>query len=231
MHDLDDDDKIKLLGQSPIFGALDPISSRELARHAKLRRFAAGDRIFAQGESGHTMMAIALGTVRISVQTPTARDVVLTELGVGDVFGEVAFLDGHERSADATALTNCSLVVLERRSLLDMLQRKPKLSIKLIELLAGRLRRSDQRMMDIAFLSLPARMAKALLHSAAKGRGDRPTAKLALTQTEIANMIGSSRENVNRCLRKWQQAKLIDLQDGWLILLDPKGLTAIIEKG
>jgi len=231
MQDTKQYDKSKLLGQSFVFRALNESSRNELASFATIRELKSGEQIFAMGTPGHTMMAIAEGIVRISMQTPTARDVVLTELQAGEVFGEVAFLDGKERSADATALTNCTLIVLDRRSLLEVLHKQPELAIKLIELLTGRLRRSDERMMDIAFLSLPARMAKALLRAAGDGSDGKAARKLSLTQSEIANMIGSSRENVNRCLRKWQQNGLVDLKDGWLILLDTKGLTAVVEEG
>lgn len=214
--------KRKLLDQSFIFQALDEDGRRELSALAHTRRYASGETIFAMGASGHSMMAIAEGHVRISMLSPTARDVTLTDLGVGDVFGEIALLDGKERSADAKALTNCTLVVLERTALFDLLQRSPKLSIRLIELLCERIRRSDERMMEIAFLDLPPRMARMLLRVtvATPGTPAKPLTKLSLSQTEIANMIGSSRENVNRCLRKWQRAGIIDLRDGWLVVLD-----------
>ena len=223
--------KEKLLGQSFIFQALDNQSKADLASFAHVKRFAAGDVIFDMGTPGQSMMAIAEGTVRVSMPTPNARDVTLSELHAGDVFGEIALLDGGERSANVRALTNCTLVVLERRSLLEVLQRDPRLSIRLIELLCQRVRRSAERMMEIAFLGLPERLARLLLRVtvAAPGSVEKPLTKLSLSQSEIASMIGNTRENVNRCLRKWQKAELIELKNGWLIIRDRDGLEDIAE--
>jgi CRP-like cAMP-binding protein len=223
--------KEKLLGQSFIFEALDEQSRKELAAFAHVKRYTAGDAIFEMGTPGQSMMAIAEGSVRITMPTPSARDVTLSELHVGDIFGEIALLDGGERSASVRALTNCKLVVLERRSLLEVLNRDPALSIRLIELLCKRVRRSDERMMEIGFLGLPERLARLLLRITvtAPGSESKPLTKLSLSQSEIAEMIGNTRETVNRCLRKFQKANVIDLKDGWLIIRDRDGLEDIAD--
>ncbi|OBY25682.1 MULTISPECIES: Crp/Fnr family transcriptional regulator [Leisingera] len=222
--------KAALLAQSALFAGLDRTVLHGLAARAHLRRHEAGAQIFRCGSPGDSMMAIARGTVRISAMAPTARDVVLTDLNQGDVFGEIALLDGGGRSADAHALTNCTLLILERHAFLQVLQTAPDLAVRLIELLCARMRRSDERMMEIAFLQLPPRLARTLLRLASGG-GARPAKRLAQSQSEIADMIGGSRENVNRCLRKWQKAGLIGLADGWIILLDPAGLARIAAAG
>jgi CRP/FNR family cyclic AMP-dependent transcriptional regulator len=223
-------DKLLALSRSFIFQALDAETRRDLAAHAYVRRHKAGELIFGMGSPGQSMMAIAEGQVRISVVTPTARDVILAELDRGDVFGEIALLDGGERSADAYARTNIALVVLERAALLETMRQKPQLSLKLIELLCARLRRSDERMMEIAFLELPVRVAKVLLGATAQGAdGSSPRARISFSQSEIADRIGGSRENVNRCLGKWQKQGLIEIRDGWLIVLDRSGLEAIAD--
>jgi len=221
--------KEKLLGKSFIFDALDSQARQELANFSYVKAFSKGDVILTMGEPGQSMMAIVEGTVRISMFTPNDREVTLNDLQAGDVFGEIAMLDGQDRSASVKALTRCTLVVLERRALLDVLQRNPGLSIKLIELLCQRVRRSDERMIEIAFLDLPARLAKLVLRlsTAAPASSDKPLSKLSQSQSELAGMIGNTRENVNRCLRKWQKAELINLQDGWLIIKDRSRLEAL----
>ena len=226
-----DFNKEKLLSKSFIFDALDGKEKQELAGFSYLKRFAGGDTIFTMGSPGQSMMAIAEGSVRVSMLTPNAREITLGDLQAGEVFGEIALLDGRERSANVKALTNCTLVVLERRSLLDILQRDAKLSIRLIELLCQRVRRSDERMIEIAFLDLPVRLARLLLRLtvSAPGSPDRPLKKLSQSQSVLASMIGNSRENVNRCLRKWQKAGLITLRDGWLVISDRPGLQAIAD--
>ncbi len=228
--DVDGDfNKEKLLSKSFVFEALDGQARQELASFAYVKRVTSGETIFTMGAPGQSMMAIAEGTVRVTMLTPSAREITLNDMQAGDVFGEIALLDGGERSANVKALTNCTLVVLERRSLLDVLQRNPELSVRLIELLCQRVRRSDERMIEIAFLELPVRLARLLLRltEAAPGSPDRPLKKLSQSQSELASMIGNTRENVNRCLRKWQKADLISLQDGWLIIDDREALEDI----
>ncbi|WP_050789484.1 Crp/Fnr family transcriptional regulator [Roseibium aggregatum] len=222
-------DKYKLLGNSFIFDALDAQAREDLARFAFLKKFSAGEVIFTMGTLGQSMMAIAEGTVRVSMFTPSGGEVTLTDLKTGDVFGEIALLDGQERSASVKALTNCTVVVLERRNFLEVLRRDSNLSIKLIELLCQRVRRSDERMIEGTFLELPARLAKLILRLSAPVSEERPLKKLSQSQSELAGMIGNTRENVNRCLRKWQKANLVNMQDGWLFLLDRPGLMKLAD--
>ncbi len=220
-------DKEKLLCKSFIFETLDPETKQKLAKASRVQSVAAGDQIFAMGTSGNSMMAIAKGSVRITIQTPTARDVVLADLNEGDVFGEIAMLDGKERSADAKALTNCTLVVLERSILMRIMTEDPELPMHLINSLCASVRRSDERMLDIAFLQLPSRLAKTLLRLS---DGPPVQKKLSLSQSELADMLGSSRENVNRCLRKWQNDGIINMHNGWLILQDRDTIERVLSR-
>jgi hypothetical protein len=143
----------------------------------------------------------------------------LADLPAGELLGEVALLDGKERSADATALTKCELVVLERRDVVAFLEKRPDVCLKLLELMCARLRKSDQRMSDIAFLELSVRLAKVLLdRSSPSGRAGAKS-KLSLSQTELASMIHATRENVNRCLRDWQRQGIVDLDERWIVIL------------
>lgn len=222
-------DKEQLLSKSFVFDALERDTGKTLAAMSHLRQHSAGDFIFREGDAGDSMMAIAQGQVRIATLSPTAREVVLAELSQGDVFGEISVLDGQERSADAQAVTNCTLVVLERRALLEAMRSDPKLAQSLIEVLCTRIRRSDERMMEIGFMPIHARLASALLR-VSDGGDAAPKKKLSLSQSDLANMIGSSRENVNRCLRKWQKEGVLDLKDGWIILPDRDALAQIAER-
>ncbi|MBG6146001.1 CRP-like cAMP-binding protein [Labrenzia sp. EL_142] len=224
-------DKNRLLGKSFIFEALDAEAREDLARFGFLKQFSPGEVVFTMGTPGQSMMAIAEGIVRVSMFTPSGGEVTLTDLHAGEVFGEIALLDGRDRSASVKALTNCTLVVLERRALLEVLQRDPKFSVRLIELLCQRVRRSDERMIEGSFLDLPVRLAKLILRlsAAPPASEDRPLKKLSQSQSELAGMIGNTRENVNRCLRKWQKANLVNMQDGWLLILDRPGLTKLAD--
>jgi CRP-like cAMP-binding protein len=216
----------KLLDKCVLFKALDEQGRRDLVPHAQSRIFATNEPIFHVGEPGYSMMGVMVGTVRISLPTWKGKEIILADLTAGELFGEIALLDGKPRSASATALTKCELLVLERRDFLSFLEHSPTACLNLMQLLCGRIRRSDERMAEIAFFDLPARLAKALLRYPAQGH-DPP--KLSLSQRELAEMAGATRENVNRCLREWQRLGILQLKNRWTIILKPEALHAIEE--
>jgi CRP-like cAMP-binding protein len=215
-----------LLDRCALFHVLDDATKRQLAARAQRRRYAVGEVIFRVGSPGDIMMAVVAGTVRIVATSPQGKEIVLGDLKAGEVFGEIALLDGGERSADAVALTKCELLALERRDLMAALQRNPEACLRLLELVCKRLRETDERITEIAFFELPVRLAKVLLRTAgAAARAASP--KVALSQRELGNMIGGTRESVNRCLRDWQRRGIIRLAKGWIILEDPAALTEL----
>jgi CRP-like cAMP-binding protein len=220
-------DIAQLLSKSLLFGALDDGARRELAGHARRQSFDIGEPIFHVGAPGQSMMVILNGTVRVSLPGPRGKGVILVDLPAGELLGEVALLDGKERSADATALTRCELVVLERRDVVAFLEQRPDICLKLLELMCARLRKSDQRMSDIAFLELSVRLAKVLLDRISPSGRAGAKSKLSLSQTELANMINATRENVNRCLRNWQRQGILDLDERWIVVLQREALGAI----
>jgi CRP/FNR family transcriptional regulator, cyclic AMP receptor protein len=213
----------RLLEKCALFRALDEPARRELVALAQRRSFEAGEPIFHLGAPGHSMVAVLVGTVRVSLPAPKGREIILADVPAGELLGEIALLDGRERSANARALTQCALLVLERRDVMPFLERNPKACLQLMALLCARIRRSDERMSDIAFFELPARLAKTLLHYPAPGH-DPP--RLSLSQRELADMAGGTRENVNRCLRDWQRRGILGLKEGWTIILKPDALKA-----
>jgi CRP/FNR family transcriptional regulator, cyclic AMP receptor protein len=216
----------KLLDKCALFKALNEQERRDLAAHGQSRTFVPNEPIFHFGDPGSSMMGVIVGTVRISLPTWKGKEVILADLPAGELFGEIALLDGKPRSASAAALTKCELLVLERRDFLSFLERSPSTRLNLMELLCERVRRSDERMAEIAFFDLPARLAKALLRYPAQGRGPP---KLSLSQRELAEIVGATRENVNRCLREWQRGGILQLKDRWIIILKPEALHAIEE--
>jgi CRP/FNR family transcriptional regulator, cyclic AMP receptor protein len=216
----------KLLEKCALFRALNEQERHELAAHAQPRTFASAEPIFHIGDPGQSMMGIVIGTVRISMPTPKGRDVILADLTAGHVFGEIALLDGKARSATAIALTNCELLILERRDVMPFLERSPTACLNLMQLLCSRIRRSDERMAEIAFFDLPARLARALMRYAPQGHGPP---KIALSQRELAELSGATRENVNRCLREWQRSGILEMRNRWTIILKPEALQALEE--
>ena len=190
------------------------------------RSFGAGEPVCRVGDPGGSMMAVLAGTVRISMPTVKGKEVILADLRPGQLFGEIALLDGKPRSANATALTKCDLLVLERRNVIPFLERNPAACLQLMELLCARIRRSDERMADLAFFELPSRLAKVLLRYASEKTGAE--VRLSLSQTELAEMVGATRENVNRCLRDWHRRGIVKLKGGWTVILDTEQLRGLL---
>ena len=214
----------RLLEKCDLFSALDESSRRELSSHGKRRTYPAGESICRIGDEGHTMMAVIVGAVRISITTSKGREMILADLPAGQLFGEIAMFDGKPRSAHVTALTNCELFVLERRDVLQVLGKNPAACWKVIEILCARIRRSNERVAEIAFFDLPARLARTLLEYPGQSRGP---SKISLSQRELAEMAGGTRENVNRCLRDWHKRGIVELKDRWTIILQPDALRAM----
>ena len=148
------------------------------------------------------MMAVLKGRVMISSPSRDGRQVVLTVMHEGDFFGEIALLDGKERTADATAMTDCELLVVPRRSLLALLERRPDAAIGLMHVLCERLRRTNEQVEDLAFLDLEARIAKVLVRLAEEN-GDGAAAAEADRGQDLA---ARARRTGRRVARERQQA-------------------------
>jgi CRP-like cAMP-binding protein len=225
------EDALRMLGRCAVFRVLDDDARRRLAAHAQRRRFAAGDLILQSGSPGQSMFAVVAGTVRISAHSPAGKEIILADLPPGEVVGEIALLDGGQRTADVAALTNCEVLVLERRDVLPFLEEHPKACIKLLELMCQRLRNADQWITDIAFAELPMRLAKVLL-AAVAAQGRRPDGRpprLAFSQRELGSMVGATRESVNRCLQQWSRAGIVQLKEGWIVILGEPALREVAE--
>src|SRR6516225_11004405 len=122
----------KLLERCALFSSLDEKARRDIAAYAKPRGFGTGEPICRLGDRGDSMMAVVVGTVRISRPTSRGKEIILADLGSGELFGEIALLDGKPRSANVAALTNCELMFLERRNVIPFLERNPATRMKLM---------------------------------------------------------------------------------------------------
>ncbi len=219
----------QLLRRSHLFARLGDRDIDELLAHASVARYAEGEQIFAKGDPGNSMFAVLKGRVTISTPSPDGRQVVLTVMRDGDVFGEIALLDGKERTADVTAAADCELLVVTRRSLLSLLERRPDLCIDFLHVLCERLRRTNEQVEDLAFLDLEARIAKALLRLAdengAEATGARPFG-VKISQRALGELVGGSRESVNKHLQDWKRHGIIAIEKGAIVIRDPEALAA-----
>lgn len=213
----------QLLRRSRLFERLGDADADAILAHASISRYSEGDQIVAKGDPGNSMMAVLKGRVMISSPSLDGRQMVLTTMREGDVFGEIALLDGKDRTADATAMEDCELLVVPRRSLLALLERRPDLCIDLMIVLCERLRRTNEQVEDLAFLDLEARLAKVLVRLAEEtGEGTaraRPIG-IRISQRALGELAGGSRESVNKHLQDWKRAGFIDIEKGAILIRD-----------
>jgi CRP/FNR family transcriptional regulator, cyclic AMP receptor protein len=221
-----DAEKRSILRNHYLFGKLNPKHIDRLASCIVGRTVKRGSTICAKGDPGTSLFAICRGAVKITVPSIDGHDAVFNLLGKGDIFGEIALLDGRPRTADAIAITDCELFVIERRDFLPLVREEPDIALKLIEILCAKLRQTTEQAENLMFLHLPGRLAKAVLRLS---EGDAHERKVAVTQKDLGNIIGMSRESTNRQLRVWEQSKWVRLQRGGIIVLSPKALERIAE--
>ncbi len=223
--------KLSVLRQHPIFHDLDAEALDQLCRYAKPTSLKRGATIFSKGDPGNSLYAIISGTVKISVSSPDGRNAILNLISAGEIFGEVALLDGRERTADAIANTNCEIFVIDRRDFLPFVKSQPTLAMKFIELLCDRLRWTSDQVEQVILQDLPRRLASALLGLTEKRKLEPTSRTIAITQQEISEMVGMTRESINKQLRAWAARNWVRLEHGAIVLLNSDPLRALAEAG
>jgi len=217
------------LDRSFLFGPLAPEDRAQLLAYAKPVRYAARQTIFLKGDPGTGLLAVLSGAVQIAAPSRGGKRVVLNTINAGEVFGEIALLDGRPRSAEAVALTSCDLLQLDRRDVLPFLERHPRLCLQLLEILCERVRRTTEQVEDVVFLDLPARLAKVLLRLAIRPSDKARPPFVRASQSELGTMVGGTRESINKHLGEWQRRGFISMGAGLVRLLDLEALAEIAE--
>lgn len=226
------EDAARLFAECNLFRGLSKAERLALAIRSQVREYKAGETIFLKGSSGNSMMAVLHGAVRISIPSADGKEIVLAILQQGELFGEIALLDGKERSADAKAMSACKLAILERWDVLKFFERNPLAWPKLVEILCGRLRQTDQQFAEVALLQLPARLAKALLRFVdveGDSQVDGSKGEVDLSQRELGNIVGVTRESVNKCLRDWQRLGIIRIEENRIVIANRAALEELTE--
>jgi CRP/FNR family transcriptional regulator, cyclic AMP receptor protein len=229
---LDRDAKRAALLSSPLFEAMKPDELDEVLKLSSERRVPRGTSLVQKGDAGSSMMAVLTGRVRVSSVSAEGKEVTLKVINPGEVFGEIALLDGKPRSADCSTIEDTTLLVLERRHFLTFLHRNEDLYLRLIAVLCEKLRRTSMALEELALFDLPARLARVLLKLAADyGRqaGKDIRIEVKMSQRDLSNLVASSRESVNKQLRVWRDDGVVDLDGGYLILRRPEELRALVE--
>jgi CRP/FNR family transcriptional regulator, cyclic AMP receptor protein len=222
-------DKRAILRDHYLFGKLNSQHIDRLSACIVTKTVKRGTNIFAKGDPGTSLCAIGAGTVKISVPSVEGKDAVFNVLRKGAIFGEIALLDGNPRTADATAVTDCELFVIERRDFLPLMREEPEIALRLIEILCSRLRRTTEQAEEVMFLDLPSRLAKALMRLVDADTAGMRERKISITQKDLGNIIGMSRESTNKQLRIWEDKKWVRLERNAVVVLAADHLAAIAE--
>jgi CRP/FNR family transcriptional regulator, cyclic AMP receptor protein len=223
----------EILAKVPIFSDLPEEERERLGRLLRQRRYARGEVIFLEGDQGTALCLIAEGRIRIQLTGSDGREVVINVYGPGEIFGEMALLDGEPRSADAIAQDAARVFWLQREDFAAFLDTHPRAAMTMLASLSRRLRHTTRVVQDATFRDVPSRLGRVLLDLAAKSgqpiaQGIRIETKS--TQGELAAMVGASRETVNRALRGFEQRGLIGWEGSRIIILQPDQLRARAER-
>lgn len=224
----------QLLKRSRFFAQLDDSAQSAVANLAVTVRYAAGAVVFFQHDLPDALYAILEGTVRIRTLSEEGQELVLNHLDVGEVFGEIALLDGLPRTADVVAETDAVLVRVPRPAFLALLRREPGIAVQLIEVLCARVRYTSTRVEEQHFLGADVRLARRLLAmSKSNGREVREGTLIDqhLPQAALAAMIGVTRQTANGHLQELQALSLILVRRARVIVVDARGLDRYAEGG
>ncbi len=215
-----------VLDSVPLFAGFSRNELDDLASFVRPRRYPKGSIIFHQGDPGTTLYLIETGEVKLMVTADSGKKVTLALLGPGTFFGELSLLDGGPRSANAVARVDCKLGVLDQERLIRFLAEHPPATASLLSVVTRRLRRTTDQVQDAFFLDIPARLAKVLLQ-VTETKSQSPDGFLSapkLTQDELAEMVGGTRESINKCLRIYARQGLVRRHRGMVTVLKPEEL-------
>jgi CRP-like cAMP-binding protein len=208
---------VDALGQSDVFCSLDRAELDRLASACGVRSYGTGEQVFLRGDHGDSMYVVAAGSVAVSLDGTSGRDVLLAILGRPQTFGELAVVDGGPRVATVTCREPTRLVLVPRSVVVGVISRWPSVSAALLTAMAAMVRRLDEQACDATLLDLPRRVEKFLVAAAGhRGGADVPRdgafvpVVLPLTQGDLARQIGGSRQQVNRILMDLEAAGSIE---------------------
>jgi CRP/FNR family cyclic AMP-dependent transcriptional regulator len=212
-----------VLASIPLFAALDDEAAAALSTRLSIRGVARGHVVFREGDIGDRLFVVLDGKVKISRTASDGRENLLSVLGPGEMFGELSLFDPGARTATATTITDSRLASLDHDDLRPWLTGRPEVATHLLRALAQRLRRTNEAMADLVFTDVPGRVAKALLDLAEKfGDEDSEGVRVRhdLTQEELAQLVGASRETVNKALSEFANRGWLRLEGRSVVILD-----------
>jgi CRP/FNR family cyclic AMP-dependent transcriptional regulator len=216
------------LADSDVFGALADDDLDRLIGQGRIAAYARGAIVFRKGDPAAHLMIVVCGRIRLSSASRNGKEVLFDFIGPGRCFGELALLERERRKLDATAVKPSTVFTLRHRDVLACLEGHPEVAVRLIRVLCARLSRAMEMFEDRTQLGLPPRSARALLRLA-RDYGDGMRIDLKISQSEIAGLVGATREKVNRQLCAWYRSGILAFDEGHLTILDQSALRAIAE--
>ncbi len=220
-------DLAALRQNSVLFSALSDADAWELIGHARQENASARQTIFQVGQAGDSLHIVLEGRVKVSLLSEEGKEAILSILGAGEVFGEMSLFDGESRSATVTTMEPCRFLVLRRQTFLPFLEKRVPVMLELIAEMSRRLRATNTLVGNLSFLNLSARLARILLNLVQQYGKVTPKGiviGLKLSQEELGHLVGVSRESVNRQVRAWIDAGIIEHDHGALIVLNSDAL-------
>jgi CRP/FNR family cyclic AMP-dependent transcriptional regulator len=223
---------IELLRSVPLFADLEEGELERFSQVAVPRSFPAATRVFHEGDSSDACYIVSEGSFRVTREQSDGRAITLATLGPGEIFGELAMLDGDRRSASAESITDGTLLALPANDVRNLLSRNPEIALKLVAGLVRRLRAANMRLSRQSFQTVPSRVAGILAQlsrdgqegAAAEGDGEMTEVTIRMNQTDLAQLAGTSRESVSRFLAELERAGVVRSGRGRVTVLQPNKL-------
>jgi CRP-like cAMP-binding protein len=209
--------------KAPIFSGLDEAAATSLRASMSLVKLRKGQSLFKEGDDGDHLFIVSNGKVKLGTKSPDGRENLLMILGPGDMFGDLSLFDSGPRTATATAVTDTKLLSLGQDKVIPWVKEHPEVSLHLLARLASRLRRTNEVVGDLVFSDVPGRVAKALIDLGVKFGDKREEGLFVnhdLTQEELAQLVGASRETVNKALADFAQRGWLRLEARSVMILD-----------
>jgi CRP-like cAMP-binding protein len=211
---------------------LNPGEVRDFLRDCSVKPVPARGIVFLRDDEGDGVYGILSGSVSVTIESAGGGDLILRLLEQGELFGELAVLDGRGRTASAVARSPCTLLFMPRPTFLRLLATCPEVAARVIPMLGGYLRRNTRLVTEGAFLDVATRLARQLIQLSGElhgGQGGRST--IDISQYELACMLGVSREIVNRHLTEWRRRGLVEMSRGHIRLVDNQAILALAREG
>lgn len=225
MADLNADARRKILRGVTLFSRLGESDIDAIATVATTKRLAERDELFHKGDEGRQLYVVASGRLKVITTSDMGDDLIFCLVDPGEVIGEVALLIDRERTATVVAMKPSELIVIDRRDFQQLLRTRPEVAMSMLAVLAERLARISEFVEDTQFLNLPVRLAKKVIelahrHGRPDEKGKRIELDVKLSQEEWGDLVGTTRESINKQFREWAESGLISAERGRFVLLD-----------